>query len=81
MSITASRTFTILSDLQSGTRDVVDASLCAEFEAALRAILADPYGCPFCDSGKLRNPTKEHDEACGYCLAAEALNPLPREEP
>jgi hypothetical protein len=40
---------------------------------ALTAILADPHGCRFCDSGKLRNPKKEHDDTCGYLLAATAL--------
>lgn len=41
---------------------------------ALKAILADPYGCPFCDSGKLRNPAKPHDEDCGFALARAALS-------
>lgn len=36
---------------------------------ALRAILADPYGCRFCDSGKLRDPHRPHDDSCGYRLA------------
>ena len=36
----------------------------------LRRILAGPAGCPFCDSGKLRNPQKDHDEDCGFALAA-----------
>lgn len=36
---------------------------------ALRLIIADPYGCRFCDSGKLRNPSKDHDEACGFAMA------------
>lgn len=43
------------------------------YERALRAILADPHGCRFCDSGKLRNPEKDHDETCGYKLAQEAM--------
>ena len=42
-------------------------------QKALTALLAKPYGCPFCDSGKLRNPTKDHDEDCGYRMAAAAL--------
>ena len=53
-------------------------------EKALRAILADPYGCRFCDSGKLRTPADpkyrhmleactEHDDSCGYGLAKTAL--------
>jgi len=40
---------------------------------ALRAILADPYGCQFCDSGKLRSPHKPHDDNCGYRLAEMVL--------
>jgi hypothetical protein len=43
---------------------------------ALRAILADPHGCRFCDYGKLRtpdDPSKAHDSTCGYLLAELAL--------
>lgn len=46
---------------------------------ALQAILKDPHGCAFCDSGKLRrsvaDPSKlcEHDERCGFKLAQKAL--------
>ena len=46
---------------------------------ALRAIMRDPYGCPFCDEGKLRKPNipgKEHEEDCGYYLAERALAAL-----
>ncbi len=46
------------------------------FEPPLRAILAEPYGCPFCDSGKLRtegNPAKDHDPTCGFAMARAAL--------
>ena len=46
----------------------------ARLEAALRAILAEPYGCPFCDSGKLRNPTKGHTDKCGFGLAQAELS-------
>lgn len=45
--------------------------------AAIEAILRDPYGCRFCDSGKLRipdNPDKGHDPDCGYLLAEVALS-------
>lgn len=41
--------------------------------AALERILAEPYGCSFCDSGKLRNPVKPHEEDCGFAMAAAAL--------
>lgn len=37
--------------------------------AALRGLLADPYGCPMCDSGELRNPTKAHWMECPYAVA------------
>ena len=40
---------------------------------ALEHVLAEPYGCPFCDSGKLRNPCKSHDANCGFELARAAL--------
>lgn len=43
---------------------------------ALEAILADPYGCPFCDSGKLRG-TKPHDANCGFKMAQDALAATP----
>lgn len=43
-------------------------------ETALQAILKEPFGCPFCDSGKLRNPNKDHTSTCGFRLAAEAMD-------
>lgn len=50
-------------------------------EHALRLILADPHGCAYCDSGKLRNPAKEHDPVCGYFVADQVMSrkygPLP----
>jgi hypothetical protein len=42
-------------------------------ERAGKAILAEPYGCAFCDSGKLRNPEKGHNERCGFWLLEAAL--------
>lgn len=47
----------------------------ALLRAALEAILQEPYGCPFCNSGKLRNPLKGHTDDCGYALAQAALAP------
>ncbi len=47
----------------------------AALERALAAIISEPFGCAFCDSGKLRNPSKPHDEECGFALAA--LTPPP----
>ena len=44
-------------------------------EEALRTIVAFPHGCRFCDSGTLRNPAKDHDDICGYAMAAKALSP------
>lgn len=46
------------------------------FEQAGRAILRDPHGCRFCDSGKLRTPgvpEKDHDPECGFALLRAAL--------
>jgi ribosomal protein L37AE/L43A len=40
---------------------------------AAKAIKSDPHGCPFCDSGKLRNPEKGHRETCGFALLDAAL--------
>lgn len=59
--------------ISSGENEV---EACGAHEQALRAILADPGGCRFCDSGKLRNPNdpaKGHDPWCGYALAEIAL--------
>ena len=36
---------------------------------ALRALMANPHGCRFCDYGMLRNPAKGHDDDCPYLLA------------
>lgn len=38
--------------------------------AACAAVVDEPHGCVFCDSGKLRNPAKPHEEDCGFALAA-----------
>lgn len=44
-----------------------------ELVKALTAILREPYGCVFCDSGVLRDPKKSHRDDCGYTLARKAL--------
>ena len=44
--------------------------------AALLATKKDPHGCRFCDSGRLRtpsDPTKSHDDDCGFALADAAI--------
>lgn len=41
---------------------------------ALRALVRDGHGCRFCDSGKLRNPSKGHDPECGYVKAEKVLS-------
>lgn len=51
--------------------------LARQLETALRAILAEPYGCRFCDSGKLRDAKKAHESGCGYGVA-EAVLAVPR---
>jgi hypothetical protein len=46
---------------------------------ALELILAEPHGCPFCDSGKLRkpiDPTKGHTDDCGFDAARQAIAKL-----
>lgn len=40
---------------------------------ALALILAEPYGCAFCDSGKLRNPERGHADDCGFGVARAAV--------
>lgn len=45
-----------------------------EARAALRGLLAEPYGCGFCDSGKLRNPEKGHTSDCPYLIANRLLS-------
>jgi len=40
----------------------------------LAAIVAEPHGCVFCDSGKLRNPQKGHTPECGFERANLLLN-------
>lgn len=40
---------------------------------AVQEIFREPYGCPFCDSGILRNPKKSHSDDCGFELARLAL--------
>jgi hypothetical protein len=46
--------------------------------AALRALLAEPYGCPFCDCGKLRKRVDGrepfHADDCAYLIARAALS-------
>jgi hypothetical protein len=44
-----------------------------EMLAALRAILAEPYGCSLCDSGKPRNPSKGHQADCPFEAARAAI--------
>ncbi len=54
--------------LAQTTIDMATKPLHARIEAledALRLILAEPYGCPMCDSGKLRGH-KSHWDACGF---------------
>lgn len=51
----------------------------AALTAALEAIRAEPFGCPFCDSGKLRNPAKRHTEDCGFLKLEAALAAGPRD--
>lgn len=43
------------------------------YREALVWILDAPYGCPYCDSGELRNPCKEHDDRCGFQKAKDLI--------
>lgn len=45
----------------------------AELKNILTAILKDPHGCPMCDSGKLRNPEKQHWPDCPFYQAENIL--------
>jgi len=44
-----------------------------ELVAAAKRLLEDPHGCPFCDSGKLRNPEKSHTANCAFAMTRAAL--------
>lgn len=44
-----------------------------ELVSALQALLAEPYGCSLCDSGKPCNPAKGHQPDCPYEQARAAL--------
>jgi hypothetical protein len=70
--------------VMNGTRYSVDAEANAELIvravrnhgpllAALRGLLAEPYGCSLCDSGKPRNEAKGHQPDCPYEAAREAI--------
>lgn len=43
------------------------------YREALTWILDSPYGCPYCDSGQLRNTQKEHDDKCGFAKAQDLI--------
>ncbi len=63
------------------SRDEIDANArliaaAPDLLEGLTALLADPYGCRFCDSGRLRTPNhpgKGHDATCGFVLAHAAI--------
>lgn len=59
------------SDLQRERNELLDRV--DELLAAMKMILAEPYGCPMCDSGKLRNPAKEHWDTCGFARAVSVI--------
>jgi hypothetical protein len=42
----------------------------------IKKLLTEPYGCPMCDSGKLRSPEKQHWYDCPYLLANNFLAEL-----
>lgn len=45
-------------------------------QGALRAFLPHNFGCPYCDSGRLRTPdkpSKDHSDECPWKVASEIL--------
>lgn len=48
--------------------------------AVVERLLAEPHGCPFCDSGELRKRVdgreQFHDEQCAWRMASDALAKL-----
>lgn len=61
--------------------EFVDQDRIKPLENAISAILREPYGCPFCDSGVLRNPSKQHDSNCGFYMAQKAVAAATGEAP
>ena len=45
-----------------------------KLESAIEGIVKEPYGCPMCDSGVLRNKQKEHWDDCPFLIAEKLLN-------
>jgi hypothetical protein len=45
----------------------------------IKKLLTEPYGCPMCDSGKLRSPEKQHWDDCPFLLANNFLAELEAE--
>jgi hypothetical protein len=45
-------------------------------EALDKVVNSDNYDCPMCDSGKLRNPSKEHWDDCAWNNARTLLSTL-----
>lgn len=43
-------------------------------EYVIRGLLAEPYGCPFCDAGTLRNASKNHTGTCPYAVAHRIMS-------
>lgn len=41
--------------------------------AAVKAIFAERWGCPMCDSGVLRNPAKTHWPECSFAQAEAVI--------
>jgi hypothetical protein len=52
-----------------------------ELLSALQGILAEPYGCSLCDSGKPRNPGKGHQPDCSYEVARAAIAKARSDQP
>jgi hypothetical protein len=46
----------------------------AELWQVLEVLDANPYGCPMCDSGRLRDSTKQHWPECGHARMRALLD-------
>jgi hypothetical protein len=65
------------------TLEEIDKTRILPLETALKAIIAKPHGCIYCDYGELRRPPKfpdsdpnnSHDDDCGYAMAAKLIGP------
>lgn len=58
---------------------VEDTARIKQLEESIRGIIKNPYGCPFCDSGVLRNEDRDHWPECSFKIAADSLITLDKD--